>query len=93
MAGTKRKRQRLEKSTVPAPLGSKEFAVAVASAETEADKDDEERELESFLFGTTPSITSSSKPNQNDPKGKAVVKNDHAIQSNGLDHVLDEDVC
>ncbi|KAF8293649.1 WD40 repeat-like protein [Clavulina sp. PMI_390] len=94
MAGTKRKRQKTEK-TGPVVIGSKDFdEVNAASAALEADKDDEEIELESFLFGTS---SSASKPQQSS-KGKARLNADDAPPAaaaqgpTGLDHVLDEDL-
>lgn len=88
MAGTKRKRQKVESASSLAPLGSSPFTLA---PDTNAAKDDEEHELESLLFGTPfiPSTAAQKIVVRSNTLGSA---EEQLGASSGLDHVLDEDV-
>jgi hypothetical protein len=88
MAGTKRKRQKVDTSTSSlAPLGSSSFVLA---SDTDAAKDDEERELESRLFGK--SFVPSTAAHTIAVRTSADGAKEQLGASSGLDHVLDEDV-
>lgn len=84
MPASKRKRLRLARTVVTAPLG------ASGSADQDAGKDDEERRLESLLFGK-PFIPSGASSGDKNGKGKETLGSSKPGPS-GLEHVLDEDV-
>lgn len=88
MAGTKRKRQKINTSISIAPLGSDSFVLA---PDTDAGKDDEERELESVLFGKP--FVSSAADHKNDSRVDMIDGGKEQLGSgSGFDRVVDEDV-